>query len=104
MDSVSGDSAPVVDLDELPVERRVVAALGQQLGMGPALDDPALVEDEHQVGAADRAQPVRDDEARAARAAASTSACCSRASVSASIELVASSRIDDPRVGEQRAA
>src|ERR1700679_3597583 len=42
-----------------------MAARGEERGMRPALDYAPLVEHEDQVRAADRAQAVRDDEARA---------------------------------------
>ena len=48
------------------VEVVVHAALGDQLVVGAHLDDAALVHDDDLVGLADRAQPVRDDERRAA--------------------------------------
>src|SRR5581483_4813624 len=49
-------------LEEVGVE----AALGEQLGVGTALDEATPVEDEDHVGGEDRAQAVRDDQARAA--------------------------------------
>ena len=56
----------VVDLDELTVQRGIVAATGEQLGVRATLDDAALVEDEQRVRMPNRAQAMRDHEARAA--------------------------------------
>ena len=48
--------------DEFFVQPGIDAARGQQAGVGPTLDDAALVQHEHQVGLADGAEPVGDDE------------------------------------------
>ena len=55
----------------LVVERAVAAAEREQLGVRAALDDLAVLEHEDLIGAADRRQPVRDDERRPAAGAAS---------------------------------
>ena len=53
-------------VDELgAVEIGVEAALGDQAGMGAALDDPAVVDDEDLVGLAHGGEPVGDDQAGA---------------------------------------
>ena len=49
-----------------PYSRVYGAARGHQLVVRAALDDPAVVEHDDHVGAADRREPVRDDERRAA--------------------------------------
>jgi hypothetical protein len=48
-----------------PVQLGVETLLLQQAGVRPALDDPAVVEDENDVGVLDRRQPMRDHEGRA---------------------------------------
>ena len=50
------------------MERAVAAAEGDQLGVGAALDDPAVVEEEDAVGVHQRAETVRDDDGDAAGA------------------------------------
>src|SRR6266545_7057334 len=44
------------------VERRVEAATLEQLVVRSLLDDPSVLEDDDQVGVADRRQAMRDDE------------------------------------------
>ena len=51
---------PVFLGELLAVQPRVDPALGDQLGMRPALDDPAALVDEDPVGAQDRGQSVGD--------------------------------------------
>ena len=52
-----------------PNERRIGAiGVGQQLLVAPALDDAPAGNDGNRVGVADRRQPVRDDDRRAALA------------------------------------
>src|SRR6266516_577577 len=45
---------------EMSVELGVGAVVGEKLAVGPALDDAAMVENEHQVGVANRAQAMGD--------------------------------------------
>ena len=75
------------------VQARVQAAGGEQLGVAARLDDAAGVDDDDAVGALDRRQAVRDDEAGAAPSSADSSACWTRRSDSESSAEVASSRI-----------
>src|SRR5260221_8959764 len=51
-----------LELVLLVVERAVPSTHGDELGVGPALDDLAVLEDQDLVRAADRRQPVCDDE------------------------------------------
>src|SRR5689334_22305387 len=46
-------------------ERRVLTALGAELGVGAGYDDATAVDHVNDVGVAHRREPVRDDEARA---------------------------------------
>src|SRR4051795_2561562 len=48
------------------VQRQVEAACREQLVVRALLDDPAVLQDDDQVGVADRREPVGDDEGRAA--------------------------------------
>ena len=61
-------------LDEAAIEMGVFAAGGDERGVRAPLDDSPVVEHEHLIGVADRAQPMGDDEARAARQAGRQSA------------------------------
>ena len=54
--------APRKLLDEMSI----FAASSHQLGMRAALNNPAVLKDKNVVGAANRAQAMRDDKARAA--------------------------------------
>src|SRR6185503_12890730 len=56
---------PVGRTHELPIEARVAPPMTQELGVRAALDDLALLDDQHLVGMTDGAQAVRHDEARA---------------------------------------
>jgi hypothetical protein len=49
------------------IERRVEAAFCQQFVVRPLLDDPAVLQDDDQVGVPNRGEPVGDDEGRPAR-------------------------------------
>src|SRR3954464_14050478 len=52
--------------DELLIEMRVLAFLGEQFAVRAALDDVALLDDQDLIGLHDRAQAVCDDERRSA--------------------------------------
>ena len=75
------------------VERRVEPARREQLVVRALLDDLAVLEDDDQVGVADRREPVGDDERGPAVQQRARSACSIFRSVPMSTELVASSRI-----------
>ena len=75
----------------LVVELAVAAVQRQQRLVRAALDDLAAFEDEDLIGAANRGQPVRDDERRAARAGATAGRPGSSTSLSLSRLDVASS-------------
>src|SRR5919106_1733361 len=51
----------------VPVERAVAAAERDELVVRALLDDAAVLEDDDEVGAADRREPVGDDERRPSR-------------------------------------
>ena len=84
------------------VERRVEPALREQLVVRALLDDPAVLEDDDQVGVADRREAVRDDERGPAvqQAAERLLDLALGADVDRARRLVED---QDPRVGEQRA-
>src|SRR4029078_7747997 len=54
-------------LSPVPVERGVKALFLHQFGVAALLDDLAVLEDDDQVGVADRREAVGDDERRSAR-------------------------------------
>ena len=56
----------VGDLHLPVVEAGVEALTGDQVGVRPLLDDPAMIDHGDAVGPADRGQPVGDDERHAA--------------------------------------
>ena len=87
----------------LVVELPVASAEREQLVVRAALDDLAVLEHEDLVGAADRRQPVRDDERRAAVAQRRAGRPGSCASLSLSRLDVASSSSRIRGIGEDRA-
>src|SRR5437879_6845518 len=101
--SESGGGAPVRRVPELAlVELGVAAASGQERGVVAALDDLARLDHKDQVGVADRAQAMRDDDAGAS-AQQPPERCLDPllgAGVDAARRLVED---QDARVGEHRA-
>lgn len=83
-------------------ETPVFAALGHELLVRAAFDDPAMVDDADHVGILDRAQSVRDDETRASdeHVLQRRLQCLLGAGVDVARRLVEN---EDARVGEQRA-
>src|SRR5262249_18752285 len=53
-----GDAPGRLTRELLPVEPRIEPVLLEQLGVGAALDEASLVEDEDAVGGQDRGEPV----------------------------------------------
>ena len=84
------------------VQARVRAGRAISSSCVPAVDDPAVVEDDDQVGAADRREPVRDDERRPSREEPAQAAL--DAPLGADVDRRGRFVEDeDPRIGEQRA-